>query len=138
MAKKVAVKRKATAGRVVREKFLKPGQRVSRKRKEKAKAEIILSHPADPITVELPRQVADRINNAAATTPKQTISLSMEELLNPKRERRLAVVKISNNAMAKEDRSAFKAEMAEFGVGVVFLIYSTNAIAVPTLENFPR
>lgn len=141
MAKKPQVKRKATAGRVVREKFLKPGQRISPKRKKKAEAENkrqMPQKPVAPITVELPRQIADVITNKQATTPKQTISLSMAELLNPKAERKLAVVKVCKNAMAEADRVAFKAEMAELGVEVVFLVYGANTAFVPDVEMFQR
>jgi hypothetical protein len=127
--------------RAKKKRFLKPGQRISEKRKKEAEAENKRPMPQDPvapITVELPPRIADVIIDKAATTPKQTISLSMHELLNPSSERKLAVVKVCKNAMNPDGMAEFKKDMRDLGVEVVFLVYGANTSFVPTLEFFQR
>lgn len=132
MAKKP---QKAAKKRVVKERFLKPGQRISQKRKEKAAAgNTMPPKPADPITVELPYVVADRIATQAALKPKAPISLSMRELLYGQPQ--LLIVKAEKESIT--NREEFVKEMAELNYKVVFLEHSRNSISQPTIERHER
>jgi hypothetical protein len=80
----------------------------------------------------IPPKMVDEIADAVARNPKGGLSLSMEELLHPKSERRIVVLKAATGSIS--NTAEFVGKMAEFGVEVILLEFNPYIGINPQLE----